>query len=89
MAAIALARSLATLRRHADAIDALGASSAWRTLPDDGRLVLARSLQALSRPNEALTILADADTTNVEAQELRAELLVVVDGPGRAAEVFA
>ena len=89
MAAVALARGFATLRRHADAIAALGPAASWRSLPDDGRLVLGRSLQALGRPGEALVIFAEADATNVTAQELRAELLAVVDGPGRAAEVFA
>jgi tetratricopeptide (TPR) repeat protein len=86
-ASIAAARVLASERRHAEALAALGDSSAWLTLPLDARVLAARSLRALDRASEALP-LVDGLPLAGDAAILRAELVAAVKGPAEGAAAF-
>jgi len=88
-ATLAAAGALAALRRPTEALAVLGPEADWHTLPLDGRLVAAQSLRAIGRSRDALALLGDRSTSNAALEQLRAELISVVEGPDRAKVAFA
>jgi tetratricopeptide (TPR) repeat protein len=88
-AALLAARMLLEARRYADVLALLGPEERWMSLPLEARLVAARALHALTRSSEALSLLSDVPGSFATGAELRAELIAVVEGPGKAAPAFA
>jgi tetratricopeptide (TPR) repeat protein len=86
-AAATAARVLAFEQRHAEVLEVLGGLSARPDLPIEGRVLMARSLWALGRADDALATVADIQLRGPDAV-FRAELMGRVNGPVAADRAF-
>jgi tetratricopeptide (TPR) repeat protein len=84
---VAVARVLASERRHESVLDALGGPSQVGSLPLEGRVLMADSLVALGQDQTALTLLAGHDLQG-GAAVLRAALVARIEGAAAGDAAF-
>jgi len=87
-ASLAAATALASEGRFSDALGQLGEPKAWTRLPANGRLLVARSLQSLGRPAEALSVVDDLPNLTAGGAILRAQVIAAVRGTESANAAF-